>query len=152
MIVKSRKYSIPNDEVNPVLMGTQMVERVVNMRKLAPPKQDDPNSNHTNSSGKSSSSQDSSGFGRSLSKKSLEMAMRHMDIRRSISGHMRTLMKDVPASSVYSVRSEPTKLSTAAASDSGPATSSDASSEQSVNNNLYGLDGSEMEEYIEEQE
>ncbi|CAN8287316.1 unnamed protein product [Cochlearia groenlandica] len=64
------RSKISNNDVNPVLMGTQMVERVVNMRKLPPPKQDD----HT-----------SSGFGRTLSKSSLEMAMRHMNIRRSSS-------------------------------------------------------------------
>lgn len=66
-----------NDNVNPVLIGSKMVERVVNMRKLAPPKQDDRHSSHNNSAGKSLSS-DSSGFGRTLSKKSLDMAMRHM--------------------------------------------------------------------------
>ncbi|KAH0930487.1 hypothetical protein HID58_016214 [Brassica napus] len=53
-----------SDDVNPVLMGTQMVERVVNMRKLPPPKHDDNNMN--------------SGFGRTLSRSSLDMAMRHM--------------------------------------------------------------------------
>jgi hypothetical protein len=59
-------------------MGTKMVERVINMRKLAPPKQDDKHSPHGNLSGKSSSSPDSLGFGRTLSKKSLDMAIRHM--------------------------------------------------------------------------
>lgn len=79
VIAKSRGHADNSDDVNPVLMGTQMVERVVNMRKLAPPKQDDYlSSNHNNSSGKSSLSQDSSGFGRSLSKKSFDMALRHM--------------------------------------------------------------------------
>ncbi|CAA7014759.1 unnamed protein product [Microthlaspi erraticum] len=58
-----------SDDVNPVLMGTQMVERVVNMRKLPPPKQDD---------------NVSSGFGRNLSRSSLDMALRHMNIRSSI--------------------------------------------------------------------
>lgn len=72
---KSR-YS-DSDKVSPLLVGTKMVERVVNMRKLAPPKQDDRHSMHNNSTGKSLSS-DSSGFGRTLSKKSLDMAMRHM--------------------------------------------------------------------------
>lgn len=52
-----------SDDVNPVLMGTQMVERVVNMRKLPPPKHDD---------------NTSLGFGRTLSKSSLDMALRHM--------------------------------------------------------------------------
>ncbi|XP_040365877.1 serine/arginine repetitive matrix protein 2 isoform X2 [Rosa chinensis] len=74
----SRGHSKVNDNVSPVLMGTKMVERVINMRKLAPPKHDDKQSPHGNHSGKSSSSPDSSGFGRSLSKKSLDMAIRHM--------------------------------------------------------------------------
>lgn len=72
-----RSYAKANDNVNPGLYGTKMVERVINMRKLAPPKQDDKHSPNSNLSGKSSSP-DSSGFGRSLSKKSLDMAMRHM--------------------------------------------------------------------------
>ncbi|EPS68722.1 hypothetical protein M569_06052, partial [Genlisea aurea] len=53
--------------LNPVLVGTKMVERVVNMRKLAPP---DSSSLLLNPK--------KAGFGRSLSKKSLEMAIRHM--------------------------------------------------------------------------
>ncbi|KAF2568308.1 hypothetical protein F2Q68_00028102 [Brassica cretica] len=64
-----------SDDVNPVLMGTQMVERVVNMRKLPPPKYDDNNMN--------------SGFGRTLSRSSLDMAMRHMNIKRSVPGNLR---------------------------------------------------------------
>lgn len=74
--VSRNQYKI-NDNVSPVLIGTKMVERVINMRKLAPPKQDDKHSPHGNLSAKSSSP-DSSGFGRTLSKKSLDMAIRHM--------------------------------------------------------------------------
>lgn len=62
------------DDVNPIIMGTQMVDRVVNMRKLPPPKRDEyPCHENTKKS-----SHENSGFGRSLSKKSLDMAMRHM--------------------------------------------------------------------------
>ncbi|KZV39618.1 mucin-17-like [Dorcoceras hygrometricum] len=61
------------DEVNPVLMGSKMVERVVSMRKLAPPKQTEYSSQDY-----PQKSFSSSGFGRSLSKKSLDMALRHM--------------------------------------------------------------------------
>ncbi|AEC09497.1 hypothetical protein ISN45_At02g033030 [Arabidopsis thaliana x Arabidopsis arenosa] len=67
------RSKISND-VNPVLMGTQMVERVVNMRKLPPPKHDD---NTT------------LGFGRTLSRSSLDMALRHMNIRHSVSKNLR---------------------------------------------------------------
>ncbi|KAG5109701.1 hypothetical protein JHK82_038924 [Glycine max] len=114
----NRAYSKANDNVSPVVMGTKMVERVINMRKLAPPRLDDKNSFH-NLSGKSSSSPDSSGFGRSLSKKSLDMAIRHMvcifctfsafvlpiedklDIRRRAPGDLRpSLMTKIPASSI----------------------------------------------------
>ncbi|XP_010517104.1 PREDICTED: uncharacterized protein LOC104792614 [Camelina sativa] len=65
---RSTGRSKTSNDVNPVLMGTQMVERVVNMRKLPPPKYDD---------------KTSLGFGRNLSKSSLDMALRHMNIRRS---------------------------------------------------------------------
>ncbi|MBA0572315.1 hypothetical protein Golob_002663, partial [Gossypium lobatum] len=133
-----------SDNESPVVIGTKMVERVVNMRKLVPPKQDD---NHRNNpTAKLSSSLDSSGFGRTLSKKSLDMAMRHMDIRRSISGQQRPLMTNVPASSIYSVRSGSTKSRTLSVCDSPLATSSTASSEPSVNNNSFFMDGSEMED------
>ncbi|KAL9426027.1 hypothetical protein AB3S75_032905 [Citrus x aurantiifolia] len=134
------------DDVNPVVIGTKMVERVVNMRKLAPPKQEN-HSTHYTSAGKSSSSLDSSGFGRTLSKKSLDMALRHMDIRRSInSGSLRPLMTNIPASSMYSVRSGSTKSRTVSVTDSPLATSSNASSEPSVNNNSFILDGSELDD------
>ncbi|GER54421.1 proteophosphoglycan [Striga asiatica] len=69
-----------DDDVSPVVMGTKMVERLVNMRKLAPPLR----------GGESFGSLDNhrakkkSGFGRLLSIRSLDMAIRHMDIRRSI--------------------------------------------------------------------
>jgi hypothetical protein len=83
---KSRTQTNGGDDVNPVQMGTKMVERVVNMRKLVPPKQDGSHSSLSNSAGKSSSL-DSTGFGRTLSKKSLDMALRHMvcilDLKRT---------------------------------------------------------------------
>ncbi|KAK9289307.1 hypothetical protein L1049_007462 [Liquidambar formosana] len=140
---KSRAHSNGSDDVNPVLIGTQMVERVINMRKLAPPKQDDHRS-HSNPVGKSSSFPDSSGFGRTLSKKSLDMALRHMDIRQSVSGNLRSLMTNIPASSMYSVRSGSTKSRTGSVSDSPLGTSSNAGSEPSVNNISNCLDGSEV--------
>ncbi|KAI3771319.1 hypothetical protein L6452_02481 [Arctium lappa] len=142
-LTKSRGYSNGNDDVNPVLMGTKMVERVVNMRKLAPPRQDYI-SNQSNTSGKLSVSQDNSGFGRTLSKKSFDMALRHLDIRRSMPGNMRAMITKVPASSVYSVRSESTKTQTINASDSPLATSSSASSDNNpsfVDDNLANENG-----------
>lgn len=140
---KSKAQHNGDDDVNPVLMGTQMVERVVNMRKLAPPKQD--YSTHNNSGGKSSSL-DSTGFGRTLSKKSLDMALRHMDIRRSIAGNNLRPLTSIPASSVYSVRSGgSSKSKTSSASDSPLASSSDAS-EPSVNDNSPFVDGIETED------
>ncbi|KAL4352293.1 hypothetical protein GQ457_06G006210 [Hibiscus cannabinus] len=133
-----------SDSESPVVIGTKMVERVVNMRKLAPPKQDDYHRN--NPTAKLSTSLDSSGFGRTLSKKSLDMAMRHMDIRRTISGNQRPLMTNVPASSIYSVRSGSTRSRTVSVTDSPLATSSTASSEPSVNNNSFFIDGSEIDD------
>ncbi|XP_047979750.1 mucin-5AC-like [Salvia hispanica] len=127
-----RLHAKANDNVSPALVGTKMVERMINMRKLAPPKQDDKHSPHSNLSGKSSSP-DSAGFGRTLSKKSLDMAIRHMDIRRTIPGNLRPLMTNIPASSMYSVRSGANRRTTTI-SDSPLATSSNCSSELSVNN------------------
>lgn len=74
----NRGYSKVNDNDSPVLMGTKMVERVINMRKLPPSRLEVKIYPHSNLPGKSSSSPDNSGFGRSLSKKSLDMAIRHM--------------------------------------------------------------------------
>ncbi|CAL0317636.1 unnamed protein product [Lupinus luteus] len=140
-----RGYSKVNDNVSPVVIGNKMVERVVNMRKLVPPRLDDKNSPHSNLSGKSSSP-DSSGFGRTLSKKSLDMAIRHMDIRRRVPGSLRPLMTNIPASSMYSVRSGPQRSRTISVSDSPHATSSNASSEVSVNQNGICLDSSEIDD------
>ncbi|GFY83513.1 hypothetical protein Acr_03g0002870 [Actinidia rufa] len=143
----SRLHAKANDNVSPVLIGTKMVERVINMRKLVPPKQDDKLSPRSNLSGKSSSP-DSSGFGRSLSKKSLDMAIRHMDIRRTIPGNLRPLMTNIPASSMYSVRSGPTRSRTISVSDSPIATSSNTSSEVSVNNKGLYVNGIEVDDDI----
>ncbi|KAE9465220.1 hypothetical protein C3L33_02878, partial [Rhododendron williamsianum] len=144
----SRLHAKANDNVSPVLIGTKMVDRVTNMRKLVPPKQDDKHSPLSNLSGKSSSP-DSVGFGRTLSKKSLDMAIRHMDIRRHIPGNLRPLMTNIPASSMYSVRPGPTRSRTISVSDSPLATSSNASSEPSVNNNGFCVvDGREFDDDV----
>ncbi|KZV23501.1 hypothetical protein F511_33956 [Dorcoceras hygrometricum] len=133
----TRLHAKANDNVSPVLIGSKMVERVINMRKLVPPKQDDKLSPLRNLTGKSSSP-DSTGFGRNLSKKSLDMAIRHMDIRRTIPGNPRSLMTHIPASSI---RSGTNRSRTLSVSDSPRATSSNASSEMSVNNNALCVDG-----------
>ncbi|KAL9275227.1 hypothetical protein AKJ16_DCAP20641 [Drosera capensis] len=138
-----RGLSRVSDDVSPVVIGNKMVERVINMRKLAPPRQDDKHSSSL--SGKSTSSPDSSGFGRTLSKKSLDMAIRHMDIRRSIPGNLRPLMTNIPASSMYSVRSGSTRSRTMSVLDSPLATSSNASSELSVNN-AVGVEENDAED------
>ncbi|MQM14338.1 hypothetical protein Taro_047268, partial [Colocasia esculenta] len=144
----SRSHANSSDSVSPGLIGSKMVERVINVRRLAPPKQDNQGSVLGSSGGKSSSSlTDSSGFGRTLSKKSLDMALRHMDIRRSIPNSLRPLMTNIPASSMYSVRSGPARSRVVSVSDSPLATSSNASSERSVcNNNFRCLYGSELED------
>ncbi|KAJ8533056.1 hypothetical protein K7X08_015945 [Anisodus acutangulus] len=133
LLSKSRGYGNEKDDVNPALIGTQMVERVVNMRKLAPPKQDD-NLSHENPS-KKSLSRENSGFGRSFSKKSLDMALRHMDIRRSVNGTLRPVLTRVSASSVNGIRSSSTKNKTSSVSGSPLATSSNASSEPNHSSN-----------------
>ncbi|XP_022861493.1 uncharacterized protein PB18E9.04c-like isoform X2 [Olea europaea var. sylvestris] len=143
----NRLHAKANDNVSPVLYGTKMVERVINMRKLIPPKQDDKHSPRSSLSGKSSSP-DSTGFGRTLSKKSLDMAIRHMDIRRTIPGNLRPLMTNIPASSMYSVRSGPTRSKAISVLDSPLATSSNASSDVSVNNNALCVEGNEVDDDV----
>lgn len=49
--------------------------------------------------------QQSSGFGRNLSRKSLDMALRHMDIGGETPNGVHSFMSSVPRSSLYSVRS-----------------------------------------------
>ncbi|ESQ49174.1 hypothetical protein EUTSA_v10020521mg [Eutrema salsugineum] len=127
------------DSLSPVAMGNKMVERVVNMRKLGPPRLTESGGRGT---GKSSSAFNSLGYGRNLSKSSIDMALRHMDIRRGMTGNLRPLVTKVPASSMYSVRSRP-----ASVTNSPMATSSTvSSSEPSVDNiNILCLDGNEAE-------
>ncbi|KAE9618155.1 hypothetical protein Lalb_Chr03g0043161 [Lupinus albus] len=139
----SRARFTDSDNESSVVIGTKMVERVVNMRKQAPAKNEDHHSAHSNSHGKPSSF-DNSGFGLTLSKKSLDMAMIHMDIRRSMQGSsLRPFVTNIRGSSLYSSRSvSSSKSSTISISD----TSSTASSEPSVNNHSISYDGSEVEE------
>ncbi|KAG6531296.1 mucin-5AC-like isoform X2 [Zingiber officinale] len=130
--------------VNPIAIGNKMVELTVNMRRLVPLKQHDYRSTNSSLSTRSSLSPGSTGFGRSLSKQSLDMAFRHMDIGRTIPNNLRPVSA---SSSTYSVRSGPTRSRTLSVSNSPLATSSTTSSERSVNNNhMAGLDGSEVEE------
>lgn len=66
-----------------------------------------------------------------------------MDIRKTVPGNLRPLMTKIPASSMYSVRSGPgpTRSRMISVSDSPLATSSNASSEMSVNNNPIDENG-----------
>lgn len=81
----------------------------------------------------SSSEQESAGSGKNLSKKSLDTALKHMNIRRSASNGFRSFMSNVPASSLFSVKSGRGRaLSNANAVDSPMATSSNASSDHSM--------------------
>ncbi|XP_019162198.1 PREDICTED: putative protein TPRXL [Ipomoea nil] len=100
LVSRSRGHSDNKDDVNPVVVGTKMVERVVNMRKLGPAKPD--------ASKKSSYSQESSGFGTSFSKKALDMALRHMDIKRRTPGNLRPVSTGAPPAPMNgSSKSEP---------------------------------------------
>ncbi|CAN7075513.1 unnamed protein product [Brassica oleracea var. botrytis] len=128
-----------NDSFSPVAMGNKMVERVVNMRKLGPPRLTE---NGGRGTVKSNSAFNSLGYGRNLSKSSIDMALRHMDIRRGMTGNLRPLVTKVPASAMYSVRSRSTSVT-----NSPVATSSTiSSSELSIDNiNILCLDGNEAE-------
>lgn len=82
---------------------------------------------------------ESSGFGLNLSKKSLDMALRHMDIRGGTPSGFQSFMSNVPTSSLYSVRSRNSRVSsngrgnsTSSITSSPMATSSNASSEHSM--------------------
>ncbi|WZZ29777.1 hypothetical protein YC2023_013178 [Brassica napus] len=128
-----------NDSFSPVAMGNKMVERVVNMRKLGPPRLTE---NGGRGNVKSNSAFNNLGYGRNLSKSSIDMALRHMDIRRGMTGNLRPLVTKVPASAMYSVRSRSTSVT-----NSPVATSSTiSSSELSIDNiNILCLDGNEAE-------
>ncbi|KAL1545499.1 cell wall protein DAN4-like isoform X1 [Salvia divinorum] len=136
---RSRGYGRPgdddDDDVNPVLMGTKMVERVVNSRKLAPPKQDE----EIFLENPKRSSHENLGFGRSLSKKSLDMAIRHMDIRRSV--NTAGSLKPVATTTVLSYFSNGNQSSSSQSSSFGvsesPITSSSDSSKSSNCVNSY---------------
>jgi hypothetical protein len=129
-----------------------MVEKVLNARRAAPKQQEDQLSVRSISSTMQAKrpikpvlSPDSTGFGRTLSKKSLDMALRHMDIRRSTPSSLRPLMTNIPTSSLYSVRSGAPRSRATSISDSPVATSSNASSEHSASIAL-GPEGSELDD------
>lgn len=76
---------------------------------------------------------ESSGFGRNLSRKSLDMALRHMDIRKNTQSGYKSFMSNVPASSLFSVSSSNGRgVSGSSVAHSPMATSSNASSEHSM--------------------
>ncbi|CAA7061818.1 unnamed protein product [Microthlaspi erraticum] len=112
--LRGRRAKTSNDDggsISPVTMGDQKAERVVNMRKLAPPR-----------------------LPENLSKSSIDMALRHMDVKRgSMTGNFRQPVTKVPTASVYSVRSVGTRRKRPV--------SSSGSSESSVN--ILFLDGSD---------
>lgn len=76
------------------------------------------------------------------------MFLIEQDIRRTIPGNLRPLMTNIPASSMYSVRSGSQRGRTISVSGSPHATSSNASSEMSVNQNGICLDSSEIDDEI----
>ncbi|KAJ8422125.1 hypothetical protein Cgig2_021299 [Carnegiea gigantea] len=78
----------------------------------------------------STTSENGGGFGRSISKKSLDMAIRHMDIRNGSGG-----TRPVPSTSLFpqSVRSVPSKIQTVHGSSSPKSISSNGS--PSISNN-----------------
>uniref|UniRef100_A0A1J3DJJ5 Uncharacterized protein n=1 Tax=Noccaea caerulescens TaxID=107243 RepID=A0A1J3DJJ5_NOCCA len=138
--LRGRRAKTSNDDdglISPVAMGDQMAERAVNMRKFAPPRLTENRGRGDgggSTAGKSSSGSDGFGFGRNISKSSIDMALRHMDVKRgSMTGNFRPLVTKVPAASVYSVRSAGTRRKRPV--------SSSGSSESSVN--ILFLDGSD---------
>lgn len=84
--LRGRRANTKNDDgglISHVAKGNQKVERNVNKRKLAPPRLTESGGRGLGgggggSAGKSSSGPDGFGFGRNLSKSSIDMALRHM--------------------------------------------------------------------------
>ncbi|KAK8662401.1 hypothetical protein V6N13_091979 [Hibiscus sabdariffa] len=74
---------------------------MINLKNIAPPKQDENHSPHAYLCAKSSSA-NSSGFETTLPK----------DIRQCIPGNLRPLTMNIPASSMYNGRSGPTRCRT----------------------------------------
>lgn len=68
------------------------------------------------------------------------------DIRRSVNGTLRPVLTRVSASSANGTRSSLTKNKTGSVSDSPLATSSNASSEPSINNSSHNISWSEPED------
>lgn len=133
-----KSHNNGNEVTGPGVLGSKMVEKLINSRRAAPRQEDQSTTKptiptmHAKRPLKPSSSPDSTGFGRTLSKKSLDMALRHMDIRRSTPNSLRPLMTNIPTSSLYSVRSGAARSRPTSFSDSPLATSSNASSEHST--------------------
>ncbi|CAA0399952.1 unnamed protein product [Arabidopsis thaliana] len=138
--LRGQRAKTNNDDgrlISHAAKGNQKVEKVVNMRKLATPRLTESGSRRLgggggdSSAGKSSSGSGGFGFGRNLSKSSIDMALRHMDVRKgSMAGNFRHSVTKAPATSVYSVRSCRNRP-----------VSSSRSSESSVN--ILCLDGSD---------
>ncbi|KAI5065043.1 hypothetical protein GOP47_0019738 [Adiantum capillus-veneris] len=144
---KSLSKGKPHDALQSTLSNgiqSKMVDRTVSTRKplVLPEKPSAGISSQVKKPVKSSpvrdlksttpSVRESTGFGRNLSKKSLDMALRHMDIRKNTPSSFKSFMSNVPTSSLYSVRSSNGRgLSSSSVADSPMATSSNASSEHS---------------------
>ncbi|KAH9301387.1 hypothetical protein KI387_012970, partial [Taxus chinensis] len=121
------------------VVGSKMVEKLMNSRRSTPQGKLEEVTNQfvgstlgTKMSVKSVPSEDSTGFGRTISKKSLDMALRHMDIRGGTTSSFRPHVNNVPVSSLYSVRSGAIKSKSGSISRSPITTSSNASSESSA--------------------
>ncbi|XP_057816327.2 uncharacterized protein LOC131029721 isoform X2 [Cryptomeria japonica] len=132
--LQATKPHINGAEVTmPVLLSSKMVDKLSATKGHED--QPSPRSNISNLQSrrqvKSTSVPDSSGFGRTISKKSLDMALRHMDIRQSAPSNTRPLT-NFPTSDLYSVRLGSTKSKATKISESPIATNSSASSDRST--------------------
>eukprot|EP00250_Pteridium_aquilinum_P005692 c15745_g1_i1 orf=286-2328(+) len=92
-------------------------------------------------------SKDSTGYGRNTPRKSTDLPTRHMELRQSASNGLRSLVRSIPTSSLYSVRPAGMRV---LANSSPMATSSNASSDHSMSI-VRDPEGSELgEEFISE--
>ncbi|MCO5571252.1 hypothetical protein L7F22_024989 [Adiantum nelumboides] len=90
---------------------------------------------------------DNTSFGKAMSRKSIDMALRHMDIRQSASNGLRPLVSNMPSSSFYTVRSLSGRGVQAGCS---PRTTSSTMSSEYSMSIVRDLEGSELEDVSSE--
>eukprot|EP00249_Psilotum_nudum_P009824 c22176_g1_i1 orf=674-2374(-) len=127
----------------PTVVESRMAEKVNRGRSAAMLEEQSPATSYGQGT-QMKSTRNSSGFGRNFSKKSLEMALRHMDVRQSTPNGFRPLISNIPASALYSVRAGGARVIHNNSLVHSPIASSNGSSEYSSMVTGPELEGSEQ--------